>query len=480
MVRLVLMTLCVGLAAITATAGYAGAGNGQVDAGGTDHGAEIEGVTKAYVEQFYPLWLFYQQTRLAPHNELIGPDRISPIYQGVVAINDDTLYASTAVDLLARPVDPVILTVPSTDPDVSYSVLNLDPYGNIFDSAIPSKPAGTDAPTTVYGLVPAGYTGELPDGAVRVELPLDITALIFRVDNYSGGVDMRPEATEFRANLRIQPASDYATDPGGGATRILPEIAYGVPIKTASDTLVREAPVLYLRQLQEAVHSDVTPPLTPQEQAVSDAFDAAFGPDGANVDLGTRIAFGAGARAAHDALVNNYLDHVDENGWVHFTNIGHWSDEEVLDRASISEFIQYGNGINTAGYYHTFTDGNGDALDGSDGAGYVLSFPAGEHPPAERFWSVTAYTPNAIQLIPNPIEKYLVASYTPGLVTNPSGSVSIHISREKPPGVPEANWLPVGDRPFNLMLRIYGVGEDSSVADNTYVPPPVVRRYGSR
>ena len=42
--------------------------------------------------------------------------------------------------------------------------------------------------------------------------------------------------------------------------------------------------------------------------------------------------------------------------------------------------------------------------------------------------------------------------------------------------MPRANWLPVGKRPFNLMLRVYGVKTGSSVADNTYVPPAIRRR----
>src|SRR5215831_8202889 len=43
--------------------------------------------TVAYVVQFYPLWFTYYQTLLAKPNRLVGPDRISPIYHYVVAIN---------------------------------------------------------------------------------------------------------------------------------------------------------------------------------------------------------------------------------------------------------------------------------------------------------------------------------------------------------------------------------------------------------
>ena len=102
---------------------------------------------------------------------------------------------------------------------------------------------------------------------------------------------------------------------------------------------------------------------------------------------------------------------------------------------------------------------------------------AGQQPEAKRFWSVTAYTPEAIELIPNAAEKYVVARYTPGLQTNTDGSVSIYMTRdarELPSGVPEANWLPIPRRAFNIMLRVYG--PDGSVAAGTYVPPPINRR----
>ena len=100
--------------------------------------------TVAYVAQFYPLWFTYYQSQLASstRNQLVGPDRISPIYHYVVAINVDTLYASSYLDLTA---EPVILTIPGNTPPfpfTSYSILMLDPYGDLLsDSAsIPKKP----------------------------------------------------------------------------------------------------------------------------------------------------------------------------------------------------------------------------------------------------------------------------------------------------------------------------------------------------
>ena len=212
--------------------------------------------TVAYVVQFYPLWFTYYQAQLASRarNRLVGPSRISPIYHYVVAINVDTLYASSYLDLSA---EPVILTIPSTPsfPSMSYSILMLDPYGDLLpaSASIPKMP-GT------YALIkPGGFTGALPPEVAPVAVPLDFSALIFRADKFSPtGENQVAQADAFRRSLKAQTLSDYLNDPSGGAARILPEILFAVPFKTIADNLVAHDPIAFLRQLQTAVQSDNT------------------------------------------------------------------------------------------------------------------------------------------------------------------------------------------------------------------------------
>lgn len=432
---------------------------GVADAKTTQRGKSVVSTTENYLTTFYPIWFTHLQFRVAPHNQFIGPDKISPLYQGVVAINDDTLYASSPIDVTHGPVK---VTVPQTA--AGYSVLLLDPYGNVYPSPIPSKAAGATTPTTKYALVGPKYRRKVR-GAVTARLPLNFMILIFRADKYANGVDETATATAFRAALKIN----------GVATNVRPVAEFAFPVKTIADLLVRTDPISFLRQTQAAVADTyTTPPLSRQERKLSNDFNALFG-DGTNLRPATRAKFAQGARSAHKALIANYLNSRDKHNWTHFTNIGAWKNN-VLDRASITEFCQFCNTIKTAAYYHAFLDGNGAPLDGGNPDGYVVTFPPGATPTASRFWSITAYTPDAIEPIPNPLDKYLVASYTPGLVTNTDGSISIYVSRTQPAGVPEANWLPVGDRAFNLMLRVYGVVAKSDVAKNKYLPPPVVRR----
>jgi len=423
---------------------------------------EAYATTVAYVSEFYPLWFTYGQSRHASHNRLVGPDRVTALYQTVVAINVDTLYASTFLDLAAQ---AVVLTIPKTA--ATYSILTLDAFGDISESGIQAGTPGT------YVLTGPGFTGTPPSGVTPIAIPYNFSVLIFRVDKFSaGGENQMAAAAVFRRSLMTQPLCAYAHTtcpsgtPAGGKTFIAPEAVFAIPYKTIADRMVAKEPIKFLQQLQTAVAASNTPPLSPAARALSERFDKLFG-DGTQ----RRWDFAAGAQAAHELIVERYLNHTGKTRWINFTNIGNWGDQ-VVERSAITEFIQYGNGYSSAAYYQAFKDEEGQALDGKGGQSYVITFPAGQVPQASRFWSVTAYTPQAIELIPNAAKKYHVASYDP-LVKNADGSLSIHLAASLPPGVPAANWLPIGGRPFNVMLRVYG--PEGSVADKTYVPPAVHR-----
>jgi hypothetical protein len=96
-------------------------------------------------------------------------------------------------------------------------------------------------------------------------------------------------------------------------------------------------------------------------------------------------------------------------------------------------------------------------------------------PEYERFWSMTAYTPETIELVPNLLDKYVVASYTSGLVTADDGSVTIYVQADPPKTASIANWLPVPKGPFNLLFRVYG--PKGSALAGTYVPPRIHRTF---
>ncbi len=411
-------------------------------------------ITTQYVEHFYPLWFTYLQWSLPTCNHLFGPSQIGPINHVVAAPDNDTIYANAVVNVQT---EPVIVTIPPAS--ANYSILALDAYGDIFESGIPAATPGKFAFTS------ADWSGKLPSGVTALPVPVNFFGFIVRIDNYSAaGMNQMSEAAAFRASLRLASLSEYLADPASGATRVIPTADFATSIKGIADTLIVSNPALFLTILQRAVMSATTPKLSPSEQVLSEKFNYLFDSQNSNPFIS------AGAQLAHSAIIADYLGHVlPHTTWINFANIGNWGNT-FLDRSAITEYIQYGSGADTAAYYQTFVDNKGAALDGKKHT-YVLTFPQNGQPAASRFWSLTAYLPQSITLVPNRANTYLVARYTPGLVTEADGSVSIYMAAELPPGVPLANWLPVPSGPFNVMLRDYGPME--TVTDGTYVPPPV-------
>ncbi|PRC42349.1 cell envelope protein, partial [Mycobacterium sp. ITM-2017-0098] len=81
---------------------------------------------------------------------------------------------------------------------------------------------------------------------------------------------------------------------------------------------------------------------------------------------------------------------------------------------------------------------------------------AGQLPPVNAFWSLTAYELPASSLVPNPINRYLINSpMLPSLVADPDGGYTFYIQHESPGIEREANWLPAPEGPFALVLRLY-------------------------
>jgi hypothetical protein len=94
-------------------------------------------------------------------------------------------------------------------------------------------------------------------------------------------------------------------------------------------------------------------------------------------------------------------------------------------------------------------------LDGSR-HNYTLTFPAGQQPPVNAFWSVTMYDGKTQLLIKNPINRYLINSpMLPQMKQNADGSLTLYIQKNSPGADKESNWLPAPDGPIYLVMRLY-------------------------
>ena len=434
-----------------------------------------------YTVRFYPRYFTWVQFQIhsdnsqrqgggSMANRLTGPLGMGPEYKIVVAINDDTIYAESFLDVSSG---PVILTIPPY-PN-KYSILQLDVYGNIFSTALSENPPSNGG---IYAFVATGYSGQLPQNATRIVMPYSFTTMAIRIDKHSPtGENLILAANEFRSALSLQTLDKYDPSGDSGRTIVLPLAFFGASVKLMADEGLATAPEAFLTTLQEAMASPMTQPITSDDRSLMNRFDAAFAAAQKEVDSdsGPLTAIIRGAQAAWTALINRWQSHRGPTNWIHFDNIGHWG-TNYLDRAALTEYIQVGNDRTAAYYADAFVDASGLPLDGGSFA-YTIKFAKDELPEYQRFWSMTAYTPEYVELVPNKHKKYVVASYTDGLVTEKDGSVTIYVQADPPPDSPDAppNWLPVPKGPFSLLFRVYG--PEGTALAGTYVPPKIHRTF---
>ncbi|MBM4213741.1 MAG: DUF1214 domain-containing protein [Gammaproteobacteria bacterium] len=162
------------------------------------------------------------------------------------------------------------------------------------------------------------------------------------------------------------------------------------------------------------------------------------------------------------------------NGWIFPLTLGRYG-HDYLMRATVA-FGGYANLLEETVYAALTGDSRGQPLRGE--REYTLRFPAGARPPVGAFWSLSAYQSKDFSLIPNALERYSIGDHSEGFRVAADGSFTVRISRDPPRDPPRnrfrdrrENWLPVGEGPYYLILRLYEPGP--SVLDGRYVPPSI-------
>ena len=153
---------------------------------------------------------------------------------------------------------------------------------------------------------------------------------------------------------------------------------------------------------------------------------------------------------------------------------GDWLKRAVAAKAGI-----YGNSPQEAMYPFTRVDSDSQTLDGSK-SNYTLTFPPGQQPPVNAFWSLTMYDGKMQLLIENPINRYLINSpMLPGMKKDSDGSLTLYIQNKSPGADRESNWLPAPNGPIYLVIRLYWPkAEPPSIlpaGEGTWKPPGVMR-----
>lgn len=404
----------------------------------------------------------------APFNEIFNDQRVFTYEDtAVVTPNSDTPYSMVWLDLRA---EPVVISVPAVEKKRYYSVQLVD--GNAYNYGyIGSRATGNDAGD--YLVAGPGWDGEKPEGIEKVfhsTTPFGLT--IFRTQLFNA--DDMPNVIEVQKGYKVQPFSAFLGEPAPPAA---PEIDF-YPATTKG---IKDNFFAYLDAALEFI------PKSPDNEAMfAKLASIGIGPDRSfkfsDLSEEHKAALLLAMKEGDDKvtkILNTGMKSF--NGW----RIGSiFGDQSFYNgdwqlRAAAAQGGIYGNDTVEATYPMTRWDAEGDTLDGSK-HNYTLTFPAGQLPPVNAFWSVTMYDGKTQLLIKNPIDRYLVNSpMLPDMTKGEDGSLKIYIQKDSPGADKESNWLPAPDGEIYLVMRLYWPKTEPPsilpVGEGTWSPPAVIK-----
>ena len=185
-------------------------------------------------------------------------------------------------------------------------------------------------------------------------------------------------------------------------------------------------------------------------------------------------ALSEGARAASDRIERLVTAAAaTKPGWGAFQlTMGRYG-TDYMRRAAVARLAVGANPPEDAVYVSSTADAQGRPLTGS--TRYRMHVEKSELPPVEAFWSITAYDQDGY-FIANPIDRYAIGDRDP-LRFNPDGSLDLYIQGESPGQEHQLNWLPSGDGPFSLTIRLYWPKE--AILNGMWHPPALGLRLDS-
>ena len=403
----------------------------------------------------------------APFNHIKNEARVfTPKDTSIVTPNSDTPYSFLWMDLRA---EPIVLSVPPVEKGRYYAVQLED--GNTYNYGyIGSRATGTDAGD--YMVVGPGWNGATPPGIKKVfQSTTQFSVAGYRTQLF--GADDMPNVEKVQAGYKAQPLSAYLKQPAtvGAAAIDFPKI---------DKELVKKNFFEYLDfSLQFA-------PATPEEKEIrAKLARIGVGPGKTfsfkDLPITHKLEIGLGMKDGEEK-VDKYLaaGFKNVNGWKIGSMFGDQAffSGDWLKRAAGAKGGIYGNDAVEAVYPFTKELANGDVLDGSKHK-YMVTFPAGQLPPVNAFWSVTMYDGKSQLLIENPINRYLINSpMLPGMKKNADGSLTLHVQKDSPGADKDSNWLPAPNGPIYLVMRLYWPKTEAPsvlpAGEGTWKPPAIV------
>lgn len=155
------------------------------------------------------------------------------------------------------------------------------------------------------------------------------------------------------------------------------------------------------------------------------------------------------------------------NGWRTQLNAARFG-YDWFQRTATAKGNMFSNVPGETMYFGADFDSAGERLTGDKA--YAVTFPAGELPPVDGFWSLTLYNPQHL-FHPNELDRYSLGTKNTSLVPDADGGLTILVQADNPGGAQEANWLPAPEGEFSLYIRAYW--PKPAIPNGEWTPPAI-------
>ena len=397
----------------------------------------------------------------APWNQIANRARVyTPEDKAIQTPNSDTPYSQLGLDLRA---EPIVLGFPDVEKGRYYSAQFIDLYTFNF-AYVGSRATGNGAGH--YLLVGPRWKGEKPKGVKAViRSETDLVFVLYRTQLFDAG-DIE-KVKRIQAGYTVQTLSSFL---GASAPPAAPAIDFVKPLSPEEERKSLE----FFNVLNFVLRFC---PTHPSEQALMARF--------AKLGIGAGKTFDAPAlspevrQAVAEGMADAWRAFEEHKTTKVDTGIEASSDSfgtrthlknNYMRRMSAAVLGIYGNSKEEAIYPAYFVNADKQKLDG--GRRYRLTFPPGQLPPANAFWSLTLYELPSSLLYANALNRYLINSpMIPSLKRDPDGGTTLYVQNDSPGADKEANWLPAPKGPFFAVLRVYW--PKAEALDGKWKAPPL-------
>lgn len=398
-----------------------------------------------------------------PWNQVHSVARVfTPADTAVQTPNSDTPYSMLGADLRA---EPLVLLVPPIERNRYYSLQFIDGYTANF-AYVGSRTTGNDG--GAYLLAGPDWNGAKPDGITEViKADTDFALVAYRTQLFGPG-DL-PNVARIQAGYVARPLSTFLDEP---APKAAPPVNWPIPLTSQEQkTSLRFFDLLDF-QLSFAPTLDSEKDIRARFASIGLTGDGTLRTEKLSPEMQKAFQDAmADAWAEFDQFKKGSIDTGDVKSGQLFGTKAELNGNYLYRMAGAVIGI-YANSNAEAMYPVLSTDADGEPLTGAHD--YTLTFPAGQLPPVNAFWSVTMYTMPESLLVDNPINRYVINSpMLPDLLTNPDGSLTLYVQNASPGPDREANWLPAPGGPFTVFMRLYW--PKAEALDNTWQPPKLVK-----